>query len=79
MSRHIAILTTLAALSVFTLGCAGGSGGPLNDLMEEVRLDDPLADRTYIQNQNVIEVPESIPALIEYLSCLLYTSDAADE
>jgi HEAT repeat protein len=68
MSRHIAILTTLAALSVFTLGCAGGSGGPLNDLMEEVRLDDPLADRTYIQNQNVIEVPESIPALIEYLS-----------
>ena len=68
MSRHIAILTILAALSIFTVGCAGGSGGPLNTLMDQVRLDDPLADRTYIQNQAVIEVPESVPALIEYLS-----------
>ena len=68
MSRHIAILTTLAAISMFTVGCAGGSGGPLSTLMDQVRLDDPLADRTYIQNQDVIEVSESVPALIEYLS-----------
>ena len=68
MSRHITILTILAALSMFPVGCAGGSGGPLNTLMDQVRLDDPLADRTYIQNQAVIEVSESVPALIEYLS-----------
>ena len=68
MSRHISILTILAALSMFPVGCAGGSGGPLNTLMDQVRLDDPLADRTYIQNQAVIEVSESVPALIEYLS-----------
>ena len=68
MSRHIPIFTTLAVLSMFTVGCAGGSGGPLNTLMDQVRLDDPLSDRTYIQNRDVIEVPESVPALIEYLS-----------
>jgi HEAT repeat protein len=68
MSRHIAILIIFAAFSTFTIGCSGGGGGPLNTLMEQVRLDDPLANRTYAQNQDAIEVPESVAALIEYLA-----------
>lgn len=64
MLRRIAILTVLAA---FTIGCSGG-GGPLNTLMDQVRLDDPLADGTYAQSQAAIEVPESIPALLEYVA-----------
>ncbi len=67
MLRRIAILTVLAALSTFAIGCSGGSGGPLNALMDEVRLDDPLANRTYAESQAAIEVPESVPALIEFL------------
>lgn len=64
MFRRLATLTVLAA---FTIGCSGG-GGPLNTLMDQVRLDDPLADRTYTQNQAAIEVPGSVPALIEYVA-----------
>ena len=65
MLRRIAIVTVLAA---FAIGCSGGSGGPLNTLMDEVRLDDPRANRTYVESQEAIEVPESVPALIEFLS-----------
>ena len=68
MLRRIAMLTVLAALSTFAIGCSGGGGGPLNTLMDEVRLDDPLANRTYAESQETIEVPESVPALIEFLA-----------
>ncbi len=68
MLRRIAILTVLATFSAFAIGCSGGSAGALNNLMDEVRLDDPLANRTYVESQAAIEVPEAIPALIEFLT-----------
>ncbi len=68
MLRRIAILTVLTTFSAFAIGCSGGGGGPLNALMDEVRLDDPRANRTYTESQAAIEVPESVPALIEFLA-----------
>ena len=67
MLRRIAILTVLTTFSAFAIACGGG-GGPLNALMNEVRLDDPRANRTYAESQAAIEVPESVPALIEFLA-----------
>lgn len=64
MLRRTALIITLA---VAVVAC-GGSGGALNDLLEQVRLDDPLSDRTYQENREAIEVPASIPALTEYLA-----------
>ena len=58
----------LVILVAFTAACSGGSGGALNELFDQVRLDDPLATRTYQQNQAIIETPESIPALAEALA-----------
>jgi HEAT repeat protein len=52
-------------LVVLAVACSGGAGGALNELFEQVRLDDPLAQRTYQENQALIETPESIPALAE--------------
>ncbi len=64
MSRRFpAVLLVIA----FAAACSGG-GGPLNDLLDEVRLDDPRADATYRQNQEAIEVPENVPALIDVLT-----------
>lgn len=64
MLRRIAIITAFAAVIV---ACGGGPGGALDDLLEQVRLDDPLSDRTYQENREAIEVPASIPALSEHL------------
>lgn len=55
-------------LAAFVAACSGGSGGALNELFEQVRLDDPLAQRTYQENQAVIETPEAIPALVDALA-----------
>jgi len=63
MLRRIALIITLATL---TAAC-GGSGGALNDLFEQARLDDPLVTRTYQENREVIEVPASIPTLADHL------------
>ena len=65
MLRRIALITVLAAVAV---GCSAGAGGPLNDLFEQARLDDPLVQRTYAEHQAEIETPESIPALAEALA-----------
>lgn len=65
MLRRIALTIVLATL---VAGCSGGAGGALNDLLEQVRLDDPLSQRTYTEHQAEIEVPESIPALSEHLA-----------
>jgi HEAT repeat protein len=65
MLRRTALLITLAVL---TAACGGGSGGALNELLEQVRLDDPLSDRTYQENREAIEVPASIPALTDHLA-----------
>lgn len=64
MLRRIA---TIIALATVVAACAGGSEGALNDLIEQVRLDDPLSDRTYQENRELIEVPASIPTLSEHL------------
>lgn len=58
----------IIALAVFMAACSGGAGGALNELLDQVRLDDPLSDRTYAENRELIEVPESVPALTEYLA-----------
>ena len=64
MSRRLpAVLMVIA----FAAACSGG-GGALNELLDEVRLDDPRADGTYRQNQEAIEVPENVPTLIEVLA-----------
>ena len=65
MLRRTAVIF---ALVLFTVACSGGSGGAVQDLMEQVRLDDPLADRTYQEQREQIETPEAIPALTEYLA-----------
>lgn len=63
-------LTMTIALAVFALAaaCSGGAGGALNELLDQVRLDDPLSDSTYDENRELIEVPESVPALTDYLT-----------
>lgn len=65
MFRRIALILVLAALAV---GCSAGSSGPLNDLFEQVRLDDPLAQRTYTEHQAEIDSPASIPMLVDHLA-----------
>ena len=60
--------TLFIVLAVLTAACGGGGGGPLNELIEQVRLDDPLSDRTYQQNREAIEVPESVPVLVDHLA-----------
>jgi len=65
MLRRTALIIALAAL---TAACSGGSSGQLDDLFDEVRLDDPLAQRTYAEHQAEIETPESIPTLTEHLA-----------
>ena len=68
MPRRLAILTVVALFSAFTIGCSGGGSGALNRLMEQVRFDDPQADRTYAESQDAIEVPESVGPLMDYLT-----------
>ncbi len=58
----------IIALAVFAAACSGGAGGALNELLDQVRLDDPLSDRTYAENRERIEVPESVPRLTDYLA-----------
>jgi HEAT repeat protein len=65
MLRRIVLIAFLATL---TAACSGGSSGPLNELFEQVRLDDPLAQQTYTANQAEIETPASIPTLTEHLA-----------
>lgn len=65
MLRRIALLVVLTAA---VAACAGGSEGALNTLIEQVRLGDPLSDRTYAENREIIEVPASIPTLTEHLT-----------
>jgi hypothetical protein len=65
MLRHTALIIALTAAIA---ACGGGSGGALNDLLEQVRLDDPLSDRTYQENREAIEVAASIPALTDHLA-----------
>lgn len=65
MLRRILIIIAVAAA---VAACGGGSGGALNNLLEQVRLDDPLSDRTYQENREAIEVPESIPTLSDHLA-----------
>ena len=65
MLRRFALITIVAALAA---GCSGGSGGALDDLIEQVRLDDPLSQRTYAEHQAEIEVPASVPKLSEHLT-----------
>ncbi len=65
MLRRFALITIIAALAA---GCFGGSGGALDDLIEQVRLDDPLSSRTYQEHQAEIEVPASVPKLTEHLT-----------
>ena len=65
MLRRIALVTVIAALAA---GCSGGSSGALDDLIEQVRLDDPLSQRTYAEHQAEIEVPASIPKLTDHLA-----------
>jgi len=63
MLRRTALIIALATV----VAACGGSGGAINELMEQVRLDDPLSQRTYQENREAIEVPESIPQLSEYM------------
>ena len=65
MMRRTSLIT---ALAVFAAACSGGAGGALNELMDQVRLDDPLSGRTYAENRELIEVPESVPTLTDYLA-----------
>jgi len=65
MLRRTALIIALAAL---TAACGGGSGGALTDLLDEVRMDDPLSQRTYQENREAIEVPASIPMLSDHLA-----------
>ena len=65
MMRRMSLIT---ALAVFAAACSGGAGGALNELMDQVRLDDPLSGRTYAENRELIEVPESVPTLTDYLA-----------
>ena len=60
-------LPAVLMLIAFAAACSGG-GGALNELLDQVRLDDPLADTTYRQNHEAIEVPENVPTLIEVLA-----------
>jgi HEAT repeat protein len=64
MLRRTALILALAAT---TAACGGGSGGALNDLLEQVRLDDPLSTATYQEHREEIEVPASIPTLSDHL------------
>lgn len=65
MLRRTALII---ALTTVVAACGGGSGGALDELLEQVRLDDPLSDRTYQENQEAIEVPASIPTLTDHLA-----------
>jgi len=65
MLRRFALIIFVAVLAA---GCSGGSGGALDDLIEQVRLDDPLSSRTYQEHQAEIEVPASVPKLTEHLT-----------
>jgi len=58
----------IIALVVFAAACSGGAAGALNELLDQVRLDDPLSARTYAENRERIEVVESVPMLTEYLA-----------
>jgi HEAT repeat protein len=55
-------------LALVAGACSAGASGPLGELLEQVRLDDPLADRTYQQNQEAIETTSSIPILLDHLA-----------
>lgn len=66
MLRRTAILTVAVAALGLSIACAGGD--PLTRLMEQARLGDPEVQMTYTENQAAIEDPESIPALVDYLT-----------
>ncbi|MFQ5743287.1 MAG: HEAT repeat domain-containing protein [Acidobacteriota bacterium] len=55
------------ALLVFTLGCASNTEKAVNELLEQVRLDDPQANVTYQDNAEVVESPEALPLWINAL------------
>lgn len=64
MSRRI--LAPVVALALAT-GCAGGAQGAVNELVEQVRLNDPLATQTYEQNREILESQEALPIWIEVI------------
>lgn len=68
MLRRTSLIIALVAILAFAAACSGGAEGALNELLDQVRLDDPLSDRTYAENRELIEVPESVPALTDHLA-----------
>lgn len=65
MSRRTA--TWLVLLGVIAAGCASNTESAVNELIEQVRLQDPQAMMSYQETQELVESPEALPLWIEAL------------
>lgn len=64
MSRRIFATVVLLVLAV---GCASGAQSAVDELVEQVRLEDPLSTQTYTQNQEVLESQDALPIWIDVI------------
>ncbi len=80
--------TAILVLTLLVAACGSPVSNATGQLIEQVRLGDPLAQQTYAENQELLESEEAFPIWLDALqtdespqvqACLLYTSDAADE
>lgn len=62
--RTLIFLVLIAGLAV---ACSSPTESAVNDLIEQIRLGDPLAPQTYEQNRELIESEEALPLWIEAL------------
>lgn len=66
MKARATFVVVLAALGTVA-ACAGPTESAVNEIVEQVRLDDPAAQSTYAQNRELLESEEALPLWIDYL------------
>lgn len=65
MKARATFVVALAALGV--VACASPTESAVNEIVEQVRLDDPAAQGTYAQNRELLESEEALPLWIDHL------------
>lgn len=66
MKASATFVVALAALGV-VVACASPTESAVDEIVEQVRLDDPAAQGTYAQNRELLESEEALPLWIEHL------------